>query len=369
MLKKFIALALILSLISVFTFTACDKIDVTEIGIPSQERFSTGEKARCVWDIKLWDGKLYVGGGDYSKNTGPTDIWVYDLQDKEWKSSGRVPDEAVARFNVIGGNLIAPGIDPKEDWSVGNYYKLEQGEWVTHRVLPKAIHTFDMIEYKGLIVAGIGNDGGYYPALISYDNGESFSQMNFYKAGELYDITEYEYSRTQELFVFKDNLYAIVYHKLEVKFKLELFEYNNGAFHFVRQANDFCNNNLSLNLLNAKAELNDKFFFSSNYLYVGDNISEFSKVQLPNDEKTSQFKIIDGKLHLLCYKENNEKDGSYTVTMYVSQSGTDDFNEAFSLEYAVPPLCFEKAGDTFYLGMGDKNKTNEKNGAVLEIKI
>jgi hypothetical protein len=55
--------------------------------------------------------------------------------------------------------------------------------------------------------------------------------------------------------------------------------------------------------------------------------------------------------------------------MYQSDTGIDDFEELFCLEYDLPPICFDTDdGDTFFLGMGDKNIVHDKNGAVLMIE-
>lgn len=80
--------------------------------------------ARCPWDIKVFEGKVYVGSGDYGANTGPIVIWAYDIASGKWVSTGSVRDEAVTSFKVIGGKLTIPGIDPMGTWSYGNVYQV-----------------------------------------------------------------------------------------------------------------------------------------------------------------------------------------------------------------------------------------------------
>ena len=374
MLKKFavITLTLILSLTCLGNFSACKKQQtITDLGIPSAITFETGEMARCAWDIKVWKNKLYVGSGDYSKNTGPTEIYSYDLNKKEWTVSGIVPDEAIIRFNVIDKRLIIPGTDPMEDWELGNYYELKDGEWQVHRVLPNAVHTFDVIKYKNLVVAGIGTDGLHLPTVASTDKGQTFSPIDFFKDGQPYDLTQYEYSRAYELFVFKNKLYALVYHKcFEGGFTIELFEFIDGAFHFVREGNDFFGKiKVSLNLLNAKAEFKGKFFYSADYLYVTDDLQEITKVPLPNNEYSSQFKVIGNKIYILCYQVKNDGQKRYfTTRMYESRKGTEKFKEIFCFDFDAPPLCFDKKGNTYYVGMGDRVTVNDINGTVFEVK-
>lgn len=365
---------LILVVVCLFSTIACGesgKQEVNELGVPSSQGFETGELSRCVWDMKLWDGVLYVGGGDYNKNTGPVSLWAYSLKDKQWEISARLPDEAITRFLVLNGQLIVPGVDPIENWELGNYYRLENGEWKVHRVLPNAVHTFDAIQHNGIVFMGIGTNGQNYPAMISYDGGTTFSAIRFYKNGVLCDLLVYEYSRTYESFVLKDRVYALVYNKqFDGEYNVEMYVFDDGAFSFVKCVDNFCKfGNISVNMLNAKGQFKDKFFISSDYLYVSNNLNQFDKVKLPQDENASQFRVIDGKLYVLSYKPHEKEEDKYKIRMYVSDSGVDNFKQVFSFDYDVHPLCFEKNGEVFYVGMGTKTITHQNNGMVLEVRL
>ena len=121
---------------------------IEKLGNPLAQRYPDGSQfhyARSISDLHHFDGKLYVGHGDWAENSGPTDIWYYDLQTKEFSNQGRVDDEAADHYRVINGRLCLPGTDPREDWTLGNFYRLETGEWTKHRTLPAAVHNFDMI--------------------------------------------------------------------------------------------------------------------------------------------------------------------------------------------------------------------------------
>ncbi|MBQ3115980.1 MAG: hypothetical protein IJC07_03020 [Clostridia bacterium] len=365
---------LILVLVCFASTVACGESgeqEVNELGCPSSQRFEAGELSRCVWDMKLWDGVLYIGGGDYDKNTGPVSLWAYNVKEKQWDCSASLPDEAITRFLVLNGQLVAPGIDPTESWELGNYYKLENDEWKVHRVLPNAVHTFDAVQHNGIVIVGIGTDGKTFPALISYDDGTTFSAIPFYKNGVLFELSAYEYSRTYELFVFNDRVYALVYNKqFDGEYNVEMYVFDGGAFNFVKGVDNFCKfGNISVNMLNAKGQFKDSFFISSDYLYVSDNLNQFDKVKLPQDENASQFRVIDGKLYVLSYKPHEKEEDKYKIRMYVSDSGVDNFKQVFSFDYDVHPLCFEKDGDVFYVGMGTKTITHQNNGMVLEVRL
>lgn len=126
--------------------------DVTDgienLGNPLAKRHPDGSQfhyARTISALQAFDGKLYLGHGDWGLNSGPTDVWCYDLKTKEFVNQGRIEDEAADHYRVINGRLYVPGTDPQEDWSLGNFYRLENGAWVKHRTLPGAIHSFDIV--------------------------------------------------------------------------------------------------------------------------------------------------------------------------------------------------------------------------------
>lgn len=152
-------------------------ITYVELGIPTASRYSEGIRARCPWDMIVWNEKLYVGSGDYDSNSGPVDIWRYDTTKGVWENSGTVPDEEISRFCVIGDVLVAPGIDPTEDWTYGNYYKQDGEEWVKVRNISGGMHNFDMVEYNGSIFCGLGVASGEYPVVYSADDGKNSCRL------------------------------------------------------------------------------------------------------------------------------------------------------------------------------------------------
>ena len=59
---------------------------VERLGNPLAKRYPDGSQfqdARQISALQVFDGKLYVGHGDWGLNSGPTDIWYYDLHKKE----------------------------------------------------------------------------------------------------------------------------------------------------------------------------------------------------------------------------------------------------------------------------------------------
>jgi hypothetical protein len=148
------------------------------LGNPLAERYPDGSRfhfARSISDLQHFDGKLYLGHGDWGENSGPTDIWCYDLATREFVNQGRVDDEAADHYRVINGRLCLPGMDPQEDWTLGNFYRLEAGQWVKHRTLPGAVHNFDMLGIDNTLFALTGRLVEQPPCLmVSTDDGQTW---------------------------------------------------------------------------------------------------------------------------------------------------------------------------------------------------
>ncbi len=63
----------VLLLLIALNYSGCLNMQAryTELGCPTADFYEEDPTARCVWDIIAWDGKLYVGSGDYDANAGP----------------------------------------------------------------------------------------------------------------------------------------------------------------------------------------------------------------------------------------------------------------------------------------------------------
>ena len=87
--KKLFSILVALALVfCVSVFCACDNDNqpapqpVVSM-LPVYNMQSLGERSNCIWDLQVFNGKLYIGTGDYTANSGQTSIWAYDLTNKE----------------------------------------------------------------------------------------------------------------------------------------------------------------------------------------------------------------------------------------------------------------------------------------------
>lgn len=342
-------------------------IPYTELGIPSEEQYPTGLRARSPWDMIVWDGHLYVGGGDFDANTGPLGIYSLDLSTGEWESSDLLPEEEFNRFCVVDGQLLVPGIDPKESWDLGNYYVLNDGEWIQKRVLPNGVHAFDVVSFDGKIFAGLGVESEYTPIVVSSDGGETFFPVVIEKDGETLDTTGLDIVRVYDLFVFADHLYASLLYGNGSPYSYELYRYENGRFVF---DNDWSGKvkrkSISYRLICEKVEYNNRLYIATGNLYVTTDLKEMTVVNFPYKETVFDLAVDGGKLYALCARRQD--DGTIRVSVW-KKNGNDPkvFTQLFNFTYPIAPLSLAVNEGAFYIGMSNTGSENELNGTILKI--
>ncbi|HWP97011.1 MAG TPA: hypothetical protein VN426_09170 [Syntrophomonadaceae bacterium] len=121
----------------------------------NEARFKNAPYARNVWDMQLFDGKVYLGYGDAVSDAGPIPIIYYDPQSGKFVNQFTVDEEQVDVYRIMDGKLSIPGTDATESWSYGNFYTLNNGNWDKHRTIPITSHVYDIAFFKGKIYAAV----------------------------------------------------------------------------------------------------------------------------------------------------------------------------------------------------------------------
>lgn len=204
-----ILLLVLLFVVLLFVSTIKPEWTVEYLGNPSKGQYSDATQeeihARNVWDLQYFAGKIYIGAGDHGKNAGPVKLNAINCETNNFIEIGEISEEEINNFKLIGGNLILPGIDAvsTESHEFGNWYTVSKdGKITKSRNIPTAAHCFDMVEYHGKIVAGIG--GEKQQIAVSSDNGKSFSRIStLNNNGEEFDLT-----RVYDLMILNDKLYT-----------------------------------------------------------------------------------------------------------------------------------------------------------------
>ncbi len=332
-----------------------EPIIITEYEVLENPYKSLENNAKNPWDMIIFDGNLYIGAGDYDKNISPQQAYSFDLTNKVWVDRGRIPDEQIAKFITINGELMISGTDPTEDWDYGNFFKLENGKFVKYRTIKGGIHCFDMVEFNGDIFASVGLEGESFPVLISKDNGLTFENIP-YKTDDGSKIVD---QRVYKLFVLNQRLFALCGSKV--------YEYDGESFVFVYDWTDqYVRGYNFYNRIPTSVEFNRKHYFTTGYLFSFDETFELD--YHPFDRTlVSDIQVINGELYILCSAINPQ--GGFTVSVRKSTDG-ENFQPIFGVNTTLPALSFALDKNTFYLGLGDvSEEDNETKGEIIYFEV
>ena len=186
------------------------QLKLESIGYPTKDYTLS---AQPIQEMKIFENRLYLGFGDATINTGPTDVLYYDLSSNTFEKEYTVQDEAISQYCVVDGKLAITGVDATEDWSYGNIYVKQDSGWVKHRTIPRGLHVFDLVEQDSLWYAGTGSVfeltgeqlyafGGIF---VSSDKGENWT-LSYGTPSDANTVY-----RIKNLVMFQGGLYAFFY--------------------------------------------------------------------------------------------------------------------------------------------------------------
>ena len=348
------------------------RIPYTEIGIPSAEDYPEGDIARAPWDMFFYENQLYLGSGDFDKNTGPMYVYSYNTNTGEWTKSGKLSEEEINRFTLSNGVLYAPGIDPRESWKLGNYYTLEGGAWQKHRTLPDAIHAFDVISFEGMLFAGLGVSAGKSPVVRSTDKGESFTAVLFEKNGVTVDTSEASLIRTYDLIEFESTLYATLsIGDASPDYEMYRYDTERGVFVFLSDLSDTLTRiKFNHQRITDTAVFKDELFLVTGKLYATSDMASFREVKLQGVDLVCDIYTDKDNVYLLTATKANDEEGDFRASVWQAWEidGETEFVELFNLYYDAPALSLAVGGRDFYLGLADTTAQNALNGTILHVE-
>lgn len=358
--------------------------------------YDTDLDAQNVWDMQSYNGKIYLGYGDYDKNTGPTPIICYDPSSSKFITEYSAQDEEINTYKVLNGQLYVSGLDPIK-WLTGDFYRMENGIWKQYKNLPQTIHTFDMAYYNNRLYAAT--------ALINYYNGEEMSlgqilessdngntwrnmtegQLNFYDNNiTKSDLNYYDTGRMLTLFQFQGKLYGS-----------RILSSNNNSKHSYTnhmvcidsndKITDLQVGNLLPSVDNSKifyiifkpTVVNDKLIYivtpenmwgSPEGLFITSDLQGSStRVTLPEKDALPIDILARGNsTYVLAYIKTASND--YINIVYKSDDLT-NWTEQFRFQQDTFARSFEEMNGDFYFGLGsESNNKKESTGKILRVK-
>ncbi len=309
--------------------------------------------AKNPWDMIIHNGYLYVGGGDYDVNASPKYAYRYNLSTEEWEQCGEIPDEQIRNFLVFDNELYIPGTDPTADWGYGNFYKLENSEFVTYRTIPGGVHCFDLEKVDNKLFAAIGVKDGSFPVVVSTDNGNTFEKIDVVKNDHNYISDE----RVYTLFNLNGTLYAVL--------GSNVYRYDDGKFKFeCSWSNKFVQTYKYYTPIGARVVFNGRVFFTSGCLFSFDDPRNLIYIPFENSVVTDVL-VYNDKLYTLSFSQN--ENGKYTNTIKCSDNGT-NFETVFEFEYDYSALSIVINDNDGFIGIGGTTGPSEYKGYILKVE-
>lgn len=348
-----------------------------ELGNPSYTYYGDHTCSRNVWDMIIYDGKLYIGCGDADENTGPCPLFSYDLQTysdevniDSWKEEAFLPDECIFSFKLLGDTLVVPGCDPIYQGytsKTGTFYFLQDDQWRVMDTLPNAAHNYDIVLHEEAWYAALSVKGAYSPFVRSKDQGETWEQLPLFDRGEIITFSDDSTLRAFQLFQLNGELYAFFYSENQTEASNRaLFQYQENAFHKIEA--EWIYELTREEMRNV--EFNGKLFLVNEKLFVSENMLEGEAISLPIPCQVMDVFTKSDALYVLATRKVDQN--LFNIYVYSSTSGdAGSFVEEVSFQYGIPMRSFELYNDTFYFGTGSEFLPDilDENKNVVEIAV
>ncbi len=371
---------LILLVVSINSLNAKElKTKIEYVGTPYNKQYKKGEDiySRNVWDMQVYDGKLFIGAGNSANegpsiNSGPVKLMVYNPQTKKFTIEGIIDDDQVDIFKVLNNNLLIPGHDAKGSWRWGNFYnRSSNGEWKKYRNIPNALHVYDLEMKDRKLFAGIGLNEGAAVGITS-------------NLGKSWEIIKLGKSRVYSFLSLGNELFALKKFKRTSRPYFSVAQYINGVFmprYDISIYDMFPNTKFKIKYSRATRiiSFDKKAMYIGAYKYNSHQTKPFgvyvarligsklivNKVQLEDDYIPRDIIKRNDTIYLLVSKENR-----YDTSMKVLKLNTHDLRKkelVLTFDYPTFARSFELIEDTFYFGMGsDVDEGDDWN--ILDIK-
>ncbi len=137
---------------------------------------ATGQILRS---LAAFDGRLHLGYGDYSQNTGPIPMFAFEPASAQFIELGILSTEQVTGLVHDGTHLYASAVDPVGHQAEGGAFRLPCGDsgWLEGAAISGAVHVYGTTVFEERIYVGTGSLEGQPARLMSSaDAGASWDE-------------------------------------------------------------------------------------------------------------------------------------------------------------------------------------------------
>lgn len=350
---------------------------VISLGIPVDKPVY----ARNVWDMQLFNGRIYIGYGNSSNmqpspNAGPIPVIYYDPATQQFINEFTVDDEQINVFKILNGKLYIPGHDARDNWDYGNFYVLDNNKWQKIRSIPNASHVFDLAYFQGNLYSANGtekvNSG---EVMVSKNTGTTWASQipasGFSTVNGMVDT----------IFEFDNKLYAFGQLPWSLPGYCHMLVMDgtssevqpvtkdglmpgapDGYFYKMLRTSVIKGNLIYLGVWSCNS-----LQWFPNGLYVAPQVNQARQVILSADNNVLPTDILvrDNTVYILAYKR--ESPNLCTNIVYRSKD-LQKWTEVFRFKYETFARSFEEYNGDFYFGMGcETNNLPASTGTILKV--
>lgn len=352
---------------------------VTELGIPTLDLFPINSRyanARSVWGITEFEGRIYIGCGNFNTNAGTgvggsLPVYSYDLATQSWRVEYNANTEQIARFYKKWDNLYVPATDHTTG-SYGVYYYKEDGTWGAKSTGLRAEHIFDMhfMADGKTVFAGVDPYTSAQPYVArSTDGGVKWTRVYFTRNGVAVKGTSGVFYRTYNIFEYRGEVYATLWASSDtLSANMGLYKYNGATDtmeYYAPTHENLIKNNMTVG---SDFTFNGKFVNVYNGFYVySDDLKSCEERTAPSFLGTPVCaKVIGDAVYMVSYSPKTSHVESY---IYKSTDLT-----TFTMVGAVKLpdsyiLSFDYHEGTFYMGTSWSETQSQTNGTVFSVKL
>jgi len=412
--QQLLFISLFLIVILVFSCNAVSQSNhrnnsVVRLGNPLAE---DGKKDRAlnVWDLKVFDGQIYIAGGSTVTNAGPINVWAYNPVTQTFENEYTVDEEAIEHFRVFDNELYIPAADPRHGDANKFYRKTINGEWEKHASKNvKLAHVRDLIKSKSGFLLLVGNNRNLdnknndAPGTAkTTDDGFYFQSAGINDSPSVGDVVLADYNWFYSVFSYQEKIYAptsllrdvwtspgtIAIYDDDLKNfildkKLDNSEFiprsqidiNQGKYGFetiYRMWHPVEFNNCLVYPVRSYSNSNKKQEYLGKYMnsigfYLKEDIGKTPKnLKLPHSALGEDVLIIENELYILANKK--KKADQFIVYVYKTDQIKNKiiWHEVLQFNSSNKARSFEYLDGKFYFGLGqDSGDAIANSGDIL----
>jgi hypothetical protein len=365
-------------------------------------------RALNVWDLQVFNNKIYIAGGSTVTNSGPINVWAYNPATESFAQEYTVQEEAIEHYKVFSNQLYIPAADPR-NFDHNKYYRQNiDNTW--HKYTSESVklaHVRDLIQTNKNHILLVGNNRNLNQNIaapgiaITTDGGLSFQGAGVDNIPNQYLV---DYNWFFAVFSYQNQIYApsallrdidnypntiAVYNPETQKFFLDE-NLKNDEF-IPRQQLGKSDDEINLytiyriwNPVEYKQYLiypvrsygntgqyYEQFYMNSLGMYLKEGMGRTPEiVKLPHRAVGEDILVINNELYVLA----NKKEVGDRFTIYVFKtsepSNQKSWQNILSFESSNKARSFEYLNNKFYFGLGqDYGEAIANSGDILSYTI